>query len=262
MKLYISLSETPNLPAVRTNLPAVRTNLPAVRTSPKKPTADLPVVKDAEFAKEAPSKKKSTVKTKAKTGKKSRSDKVYRQKDTIGRNDSMTPKQNADWWAKLNEKERSQYLKDHPESKMAKRHIGIMKNATHIAMGKIRGTIRKNRMEYKEGFDGIKSFKYGRPLSDSQKAGVKKIVKTAAVVVVAGLALAMMFTPLGGAAMQMTSDYINHLGGVAADVDDLFKGNGSGAVASDTTDDKCVDEFLDNFHKWVLTQDISKYSKS
>jgi hypothetical protein len=156
-----------------------------------------------------------------------------------------------EWWKKLSPQEQADYLQEHPTSSMSVRHNGIVKNIVHAGVSKAVNKIKKNRMEYKEGIDGIKNFKHGRELSDTQKEGVKKIAKAAAAVLVVGLAAALMFTPAGGAAMQITNDFLGK----------YFNREDKEAVAADSDDDY-AQEFLNELGTWLKTQDVLKYAKS
>jgi hypothetical protein len=160
-----------------------------------------------------------------------------------------------EWWKKMSVEQQAQYLQEHPNSSLAERHNGIVTNVMHKGISTVVNKVKANRIEYKEGFDGLKNFKHGRELSDTQKAGVKKIAKTAALVLVGALALALLFTPAGGAARSITEDFLQHF----YHRDPV--GDSDAVASADDDDDSNMKDFTEQMALWLKAQDLTKYAK-
>ena len=158
------------------------------------------------------------------------------------------------WWDKLSADEQDEYLKRHPKSRRLKTNVrgGLIKHAVLVSSNRVRHAVRSIGKSYRRGMRGLRNLKAGKPMSEAEKKGLKKTAAVVATVVVAALvAAAVIATPMGGAALDVATDYMTWLHehySQSAEASDS-------AVGADDTDSKSLKELHDGMVKWLLDQD-------
>lgn len=117
------------------------------------------------------------------------------------------------WWKKLTLTEQKKYLREHPNSKKAKRQRIMIRNLSMKAIDHIHQEVRKMHHDYKHGMAGIRALRSGKKMTPEQKEGLKNTGKRVAVILLGALAGAAMFTPLLPFALDAGEKYVNELGG-------------------------------------------------
>lgn len=167
------------------------------------------------------------------------------------------------WWDKLSSDEQDAYLERHPRSRRRKTHTkgSLLKHAVLVSSNKVHHAMRSIGKSYRRGMRGLRNLKAGRPMSGAEKEGLKKTGLVVATVVIAALAAAALFTPIGGAALDVSTDYLTWLHEHLANT-----GQASGDQGQDSeVNRQTLKEFHDGMLKWLLDQDpetlTEKYGK-
>lgn len=170
------------------------------------------------------------------------------------------PGQEQTWWDRLSSDEQDEYLARHPKSRRRKTHVrgGLIKHAVLQSSNRVHHAVRSIGKSYRRGMRGIRNLKAGRSMSEAEKTGLKKTAIVVATVVVAALAAAALFTPLGGAALDISTDYLTWMHEQYANV-------GTAAATEPTTteptDRATLTEFHDGMLKWLLGQEPEKLTE-
>jgi len=164
-------------------------------------------------------------------------------------------KEEQSWWDKLSADEQDAYLTRHPRSRRRKTHVkgSLLRHAVMVSSNRVHHAVRAIGKSYRRGMRGIRNLKAGKPMSGAEKEGLKKVGLVVATVVVAALAAAALFTPLGGAAVDVSTDYLNWLHEQYANTGQAS----DGPASASPSDRSALKEFHDGMLKWLLDQPAS-----
>lgn len=159
------------------------------------------------------------------------------------------------WWDKLSADEQDAYLDRHPRSRRRKTHVkgGLLRHAVMVSSNRVHHAVRSIGRSYRRGMRGLRNLKAGRSMSGAEKEGLKKTGLVVATVVVAALAAAALFTPIGGASLDVATDYLGWLHGQYANTGQAS----DGPASASPTDRETLKEFHDGMLKWLLDQPAS-----
>lgn len=167
-----------------------------------------------------------------------------------------------DWWDKLSVDHQNKYLRDHPNSKKAKRHRGIVRNLVKMATGKIQKAVEKTGKDYKFGMAGIKNFRDGKPMSARQKEGLKSTAVKVGALALGALAGIALFTPLAPFAMNVGSEWLNSISNRSESTSSAILDNNKIGEEDLSISDKDSKDQLDwmvkNMSEWLSKQDVPK----
>lgn len=174
---------------------------------------------------------------------------------------------NGDWWDRLSIERQNAYLRKHPNSKKAKRHRGIVRNLVAASLKKIHSHVHKLGHEFKDGMEGLRNFREGRPMTEEQKKGLTKTAKIVGGLVVGALVGIALFTPLGPYAMDLGKLYLDHLTEGKGDANTSESGTNLGKHlkkekhAMEAEDEQDLHHMTMDMTNWLLKQDPIKLAK-
>lgn len=128
------------------------------------------------------------------------------------RSKRKTPPPSKSWWDDMSSDEQDAYLERHPGSKRRKTVTkGAVKTVVMLKLNEVHSKAKALGKDYRFGMKGIRAMREGKPVSPAQKQGMKRTAGLVGSLLLVALVGAALFTPLGGLAMDMGSDYLEYL---------------------------------------------------